>query len=222
MALWHYTVVTSSNMQFTPAHQWRLLCCGAIETALAKAMSLSSIEPSKLKPLQGKVFCFALSELSWPMYWIFSDEIQILSDYSGNVDVRVKADATQLLKLREGENLTELIKQDKLSIEGDLGLLQQFSQFLQQLDPDVVEPLSRYIGDAPAHWLTNGLARAKSDLQMVARKTWSHLGQLATEEYQIAPHKLEFIRHCDRIEQLVTQVTSLEQRIAKLKDNITP
>ncbi|WP_417763411.1 ubiquinone biosynthesis accessory factor UbiJ [Shewanella sp.] len=209
-------------MQFTPVHQWRLLCCGAIETALAKAMSLSTIEPNKLKPLLGKVFCFELSELSWPMYWVFSDEIQILSDYSAAVDVRVKADATQLLKLREGQNLTELIKQDKLSIEGDLALLQQFSQFLQQLNPDVVEPLSRYIGDAPTHWLTTGLARAGSELRTVASKTWSHLGQLATEEYQVAPHKLEFIRQCDRIEELVTQVTSLEQRIAKLKDITTP
>lgn len=209
-------------MQFTPAHQWRLLCCGAIETALEKALHLSNIEPNKLQPLHGKVFCFELTQLSWPMYWVFHDDIQVLSDYSANVDVRVKADATQLMKLHEGESLTELIKQDKLTIEGDLALLQQFSQFLQQLNPDVVEPLSHYIGDAPAHWLTSGISRAASELKTVGRKTWSHLGQLATEEYQVAPHKLEFIRQCDRIEELVTQVTSLEQRISKLKDITTP
>ncbi|QSX35564.1 SCP2 sterol-binding domain-containing protein [Shewanella avicenniae] len=205
-------------MQFSPAQQWRLVCCGAIETALAKAIALSHIDASKLKPLSGKVFCFELRQLSWPLYLLFSEQIQVMSHYPATVDVRVKADATQLLKLHEGESLTELIKQDKLAIEGDLALLQQFSQFLQLINPDVVEPLSRYIGDAPAYWLTSHTVRAVDELKSIGLKTWSHLGQLATEEYRVAPHKLEFIRHCDRIDDLVSAVDLLEQRIAKLKD----
>ncbi|WP_037444043.1 SCP2 sterol-binding domain-containing protein [Shewanella mangrovi] len=206
-------------MQFTPAEQWHLFCCGAIETALAQAIALSHIEPNKLKPLAGKVFCFELRQLPWPLYLLFSEQIQVLGHYQAPVDVRVKADVTQLLKMHEGESLTELIKQDKLTIEGDLALLQQFSQFLQLLNPDVVEPLSRYIGDAPAYWLTSNASRAVDELKNIGRKTWSHLGQLATEEYRVAPHKLEFIRHCDRIDDLVGAVDLLEQRIAKLKDH---
>ncbi|MFQ6371884.1 SCP2 domain-containing protein [Shewanella sp. YIC-542] len=203
-------------------NQCRLLCCGTLETALAKLVDAAGTDALLLKPLHGKVFCFQLQQLSWPLYLVFANEIQVLSDYQGTADVKVIGDATELYRLREGESLTELIKQDKLRIEGDLTLLQQFSGFLQHVRPDLAEPLSRWIGDAPAYWLSSTVLRTGNALQQVFRKTCSHLGQLATEEYQIAPHKLEFIRHCDKIEALSAAVDTLDQRIARLKDKISP
>ncbi|MCL1075251.1 ubiquinone biosynthesis accessory factor UbiJ [Shewanella dokdonensis] len=202
--------------------QWRLLSCSALETALAKLVQAAGSEALRLKPLHGKVFCFQLQQLSWPLYLVFANEIQVLSDYQGIVDVKVIGNATDLYRLREGESLTELIKQDKLRIEGDLTLLQQFSNFLQNVSMDIAEPLSTLLGDAPAYWLSSSANRASEGLRQVLQKTWSHLGQLATEEYKVAPHKLEFIRHCDRIDELTAAVDALEQRIATLKDKISP
>ncbi|TCN77998.1 ubiquinone biosynthesis accessory factor UbiJ [Shewanella fodinae] len=202
--------------------QRRLLGCGALEAALAKLVQAAGNEALRLKPLHGKVFCFELKQLSWPLYLVFANEIQVLSDYQGNVDVKVIGDAADLYRLREGESLTELIKQDKLRIEGDLTLLQQFSNFLQNVRIDIAEPLSKLLGDAPTYWLTTGANRASDGCKQVLQKTWSHLGQLATEEYKVAPHKLEFIRHCDRIDELTAAVAALEQRIATLKDKISP
>ncbi|MDF0535197.1 SCP2 sterol-binding domain-containing protein [Shewanella sp. A32] len=202
--------------------QWRLLNCGALELALTKLVQAAGVEALRLKPLHGKVFCFQLQQLSWPLYLVFANDIQVLSEYQGSVDVKVIGDAADLYRLREGESLTELIKQDKLRIEGDLTLLQQFSHFLQNVRLDIAEPLSKVVGDAPAYWLSNGVSQANIHLKQILNKTWSHLGQLATEEYKVAPHKLEFIRHCDRIEELTAAVNALEQRIATLKDKISP
>ena len=53
---------------------------------------------------------------------VFAKEIQVLSRYEGDVDVGLHADATTLYRVTEGA-ITELIKQDKLSLES-LNLLQ--------------------------------------------------------------------------------------------------
>ncbi len=99
--------------------QWRLLCCAALEMALEKVTDQAEGEYARLKSLHGKVLCLQLSQLNWPLYLVFAKKIQVLSSYEGEAAVTVKADATTLYRLGEGESLTELIKQDKLVIEGN-------------------------------------------------------------------------------------------------------
>ncbi|WP_394201610.1 SCP2 domain-containing protein [Shewanella waksmanii] len=193
-----------------------LFICGAIETALDKVLTQSHEAYAKLHTLHGKVLCLQLSQLDWPIYLIFSKKIQVYSQYQGDVTTTVYADLTTLYQLTEGDNLTELIKQDKLRLEGDLNLLQTFSHFMQNVDIDFAEPLSKYLGDAPTHMLQQGLMQAKQGLIKVLLKSRDHVGQLTTEEYGLAPHKLEFIHLDDRIDELVADVDAIEQRILRL------
>ncbi|QFU21155.1 SCP2 sterol-binding domain-containing protein [Shewanella eurypsychrophilus] len=193
-----------------------LLLSAGLETALKQVVAQSPQEYAKLRTLHGQVLCIQLSQLSWPLYFIFASEIQVLGKYEGEVTTKVNADITTLYQLTEGANLTELIKQDKLSIEGDLSLLQTFSHYLQHVEFDFAEPLSNYLGDAPTHFLSQGVKQAKSDLLQVLNKSRSHIGQLTTEEYKLAPHKIEFIHLGDRIDDLVVDVDAIETRINQL------
>jgi len=122
----------------------------------------------------------------------------------------------------EGANLTELIKQDKLKLEGDLNLLQSFSQYLRGIEFDFAEPISRYLGDGPTHKLISTGHQAKGFALEVLRKTRSHLGQLAVEEYRLAPHPIELLHFRDQMDDLVADTRAIEQRIAQLRDQIKP
>ncbi|MCK8045791.1 SCP2 sterol-binding domain-containing protein [Shewanella sp. 1CM18E] len=197
-----------------------LIACAAIEISLNKLISQSPEDYAKLRSLHGKVLCIQLSQLNWPLYFLFAKEIQVFSRYEGEVTTKVNADVTTLYQLTEGANLTELIKQDKLSLEGDLSLLQTFSHYMQQIDVDFSEPLSRYIGDVPTHFISQGFKQAKSDLTNVLRKTRSHLGQLTTEEYRLAPHKLEYIHLSDKIDDLATDVDAVSTRVDQLINRV--
>ncbi|MCL1142144.1 ubiquinone biosynthesis accessory factor UbiJ [Shewanella gaetbuli] len=202
-------------------NHFALLTCAAIETGLTKLPASAQQEYARLKNLHGKVFCIELSQLSWPIYLIFAKQIQVMSRFEGDTHVTVKADASTLYQLKEGANLTELIKQDKLSIEGDLQLLQTFSHFMQHIEFDLEEPLSRYIGDGLTHKVVSTSQLLGQELSTVFNKTLSHLSQLTTEEYRLAPHKIEYIHFRDNLEQLVTQTDQIEQRIAQLRDTLT-
>lgn len=199
-----------------------LLACAAIETGLKKLQAQAGDDYSRQRQLHGKVFRIQLSQLSWPFYLVFAKEIQVLSCYEGDVDVSLHADATTLYRVSEGANLTELIKQDKLKLEGDLNLLQSFSQYLRGIEFDFAEPISRYLGDGPTHKLICSSHQAKDFALEVLRKTRSHLGQLAVEEYRLAPHPIELMHFRDQMDDLVADTRAIEQRIAQLRDQIKP
>ncbi|WP_413491158.1 SCP2 domain-containing protein [Shewanella baltica] len=199
-----------------------LLVCAAIETGLKKLQAQAGDDYSRQRQLHGKVFRIQLSQLSWPLYLVFAKEIQVLSRYEGDVDVSLHADATTLYRVSEGANLTELIKQDKLKLEGDLNLLQSFSQYLRGIEFDFAEPISRYLGDGPTHKLISTGHQAKGFALEVLRKTRSHLGQLAVEEYRLAPHPIELLHFRDQMDDLVADTRAIEQRIAQLRDQIKP
>ena len=204
-----------------PNH-FALLTCAAIETAFDQLPAQAKNDYARQKSLHGKVFCIQLSQLSWPIYLVFAKKIQVLSDYDAEVAVMVKADLSTLYQLTEGANLTELIKQDKLSLDGDIQLLQTLSHYLQHIHFDLAEPLSRYIGDAPTHKLVTSAKQFSVDVKLVIQKTRSHISQLTTEEYRLAPHKIEWLHFRDNLDELISQTDAVEAKIAQLRDKITP
>ena len=199
-----------------------LLTCAAIETAFEQLPAQAKNDYARQKSLHAKVFCIQLSQLSWPIYLVFAKKIQVLSYYDAEVAVTVKADLSTLYQLTEGANLTELIKQDKLSLEGDIQLLQTLSHYLQHIHFDLAEPLSRYIGDAPTHKLVTSAKQFSVDVKLVIQKTRSHISQLTTEEYRLAPHKIEWLHFRDNLDELISQTNAVEAKIAQLRDKITP
>lgn len=193
-----------------------LLLSAAIETALQQAVKQSPQAYAKQHTLHGKVLCIQLTQLSWPIYLLFAKEIQVFSQYDGEITTQVEVDITTLYRLTEGANLTELIKQDKLKLEGDLNLLQSFSHFMQQVEFDFAEPLSKWIGDAPTHMLQQGAKQLRQGLADIFNKSRDHVGQLVVEEYRLSPHKIEFIHFSDRIDELKDDTDVLSQRIERL------
>lgn len=193
-----------------------LLLSAAIETALQQTVKQSPQAYAKQHTLHGKVLCIQLTQLSWPIYLLFAKEIQVFSQYDGEITTQVEVDITTLYRLTEGANLTELIKQDKLKLEGDLNLLQSFSHFMQQVEFDFAEPLSKWIGDAPTHMLQQGVKQLRQGFADIFNKSRDHVGQLVVEEYRLSPHKIEFIHFSDRIDELKDDTDALSQRIERL------
>ncbi|MGI2260261.1 ubiquinone biosynthesis accessory factor UbiJ [Shewanella sp. GXUN23E] len=202
--------------------EWPLLLCATIESALNQMIAQAPQEYARAK-LDGKLVRIRLTQLPFALTLVFTRrQVQVQSRHDGEVSVNVSADAATLVKLGEGAQLTELIKQDKLQLEGDLATLQALSQFLQQNPLDLAEPVSRYLGDAPTHKLFATLKSGQTLASKVLRGTRDHLSELAIEEYRIAPGRLEYLHFKDQLDDLCRDVGDVQSRIQKLMDKVTP
>ncbi|WP_375321491.1 SCP2 domain-containing protein [Aliivibrio logei] len=190
---------------------------GVMETGLNTLLKESPDSKAALLRLKGKIIHVHLNEVNKDFYFIFSQQqVDILSKFEGEVDCYLALNLSVLPQLREQNNITQLIKQDKLVLEGDLNLGQQFSALLTELKPDVEEKLSQYTGDIVAHTLVSGVKSSACWVKKQITRQTRHAAEVLTEEWKIAPAPLEIAHFCDQVFEVDTQLAELDARLTRL------
>ncbi|MEJ2766506.1 SCP2 domain-containing protein [Photobacterium sp. MCCC 1A19761] len=192
------------------------LVTGAIETSLNALLKDDADSQRRLARLRGKAISVTLNEFNKQLIFIFSQQIDVLAAYEGDVDCRLALNLSVLPELRQQANLTQLIKADKLSLDGDIQLAQQFSSLLSGLKPDVAEILSQYTGDIVAHTVVSGFKNGVETLRRGAERRQRDLAEVITEEWRLAPQALEVAYFADQVDDLRTDVARLESRLNQI------
>ncbi|WP_375754066.1 SCP2 domain-containing protein [Vibrio sp. HN007] len=196
------------------------MATAAIETALNSLIKESHEQSKQLLRLKGQVLQIHLIEVDKTLTFIFSQQIDVLANYEGKPDSYLSLHLSALPELRDESNITRLIKQEKIELEGDIKLVQSFSQLLKDIKPDIEERMSRYTGDIVAHTVVQGAKEIGCWVKKQARKHESHLAQVLTEEWRIAPPPLEVAFFCDQVDDVKNQAEKLESRLAKLLERV--
>ncbi|EPM4294624.1 ubiquinone biosynthesis accessory factor UbiJ [Vibrio fluvialis] len=170
----------------------------------------------RLARLKGQVIQVHLKEINKTLTFIFSQQIDVLANYEGEPDCYLSLNLSVLPELREQANITKLIKQDKLVLEGDIQLAQKFSQLMTDCKPDIEEWLSRVTGDVVAHTVVQGAKNVGALLSAQVSKHQNHLAQVLTEEWRVAPGSLEIAYFCDQVDDVKSQAARLESRLNQL------
>ncbi|MCG7584107.1 SCP2 domain-containing protein [Photobacterium sp. OFAV2-7] len=189
---------------------------GAVETSLNTLLKDDAESQRRLGRLRGKVISVTINEFGKTLIFIFSQQIDVLAVYEGEVDCELALNLTVLPELRQQANLTQLIKADKLALEGDIQLAQQFSALLSGLKPDVEEKLSQYTGDIVAHTLVSGLKTGAQRIRQGAKRRQRDLAEVITEEWKLAPQALEIAHFADQVDDLKSDVARFEARLDQL------
>ncbi|WP_058120334.1 SCP2 domain-containing protein [Photobacterium kishitanii] len=189
---------------------------GAIETALNQLVKDDADSQRRLSRLRGKVISVTLNEFGKTLYFIFSQQIDVLAVYEGDVDCQLALNLTVLPELRQQANVTQLIKADKLALDGDLQLAQHFSSLLSGLKPDLEEKLSHYSGDIVAHTVVSSVKSSGQFLQQRLLKRQQNLAQTLTEEWRLLPQPLEIAYFADQVDDLKSDVACFEARLNQL------
>ncbi|MDT8869550.1 ubiquinone biosynthesis accessory factor UbiJ [Vibrio fluvialis] len=170
----------------------------------------------RLARLKGQVIQVHLKEINKTLTFIFSQQIDVLANYEGEPDCYLSLNLSVLPELREQANITKLIKQDKLVLEGDIQLAQKFSQLMTDCKPDIEEWLSRVTGDVVAHTVVQGAKNVGALLSAQVSKHQNHLAQVLTEEWRVAPGPLEIAYFCDQVDDVKSKAARLESRLNQL------
>lgn len=191
------------------------LLSATLESAINRVLALDENSAKRLRPLAGKRLALHLQELSQPLLFVFSQRIDILV-CDDEPDCLISLSVSTLPQLTDSSQLTELIRQQKLSVRGDMQLAQDMSALFKELDIDWQEHVSRYTGDVVAHhlgrvvrdgsqWLSNKAALVKRQLR----------DALAEEKPVLVPkgRQLQFNRDLDA---LTKRTEALDKRIAAL------
>lgn len=192
------------------------LVTAAIETTLNTLIQDDPELVRRLSRLKGQVIQVHLKEFNKTLTFIFSQQIDVLAAYEGKSNCYLSLNVSILPELREQANITQLIKQDKLVLEGDIQLAQKFAQLITDCKPDVEEWLSRLTGDVLAHALVQGVKDIGQALQSQRSKHQNHLSQVLTEEWRLLPSSLEVAYFCDQVDDLNSQAARIEAKIQHL------
>jgi ubiquinone biosynthesis protein UbiJ len=198
------------------ASQLAPFATAAIETAINRLVKENPEHGRRVTRLKGQVLQLHLKELDQDLIFVFSQQVDVLARYEGEPDCRLSLSLAVLPQLRDHSNITTLIKQEKIELDGDLKLAQSFADLLQAIRPDIEEWLSRYTGDIVAHTLVQGVRDTGNWLRQQAGRHQQHLAEVLTEEWRMAPPPLEVAHFCDQVEELHSDMTRLETRLKQL------
>ncbi|MCA3881382.1 SCP2 domain-containing protein [Vibrio vulnificus] len=192
------------------------LITAVIETSLNVLVKDNPDLEKRLLRLKGQMIQVHLQEVNKTLTFIFSQQIDVLANYEGQPDCYLSLKLAVLPDLKEQANITKLIKQDKLILEGDIQLAQKFAQLISDAKPDVEEWVSRVTGDVVAHSLAQGVKNVGGFVGRQAKKQQHHLAQVITEEWRLAPGPLEVAYFCDQVDDAKSDLARLEARLQKL------
>ncbi|WP_318442321.1 ubiquinone biosynthesis accessory factor UbiJ [Photobacterium leiognathi] len=189
---------------------------GAVETALNQLIKDDADSQRRLTRLRGKVISVKLNEFNKTMYFVFSHQIDVLAGFEGEVDCQLALNLSVLPELRQQANLTQLIKADKLALDGDLQLAQHFSSLLSGLKPDFEDKLSEYTGDVVAHTLVSSVKSGSRFIRQGIKNRQRNLAEVITEEWRLLLQPLEMMHFCDQVDDLKSDVARFEARLNQL------
>lgn len=193
---------------------------GVMETGLNALLKESPESKITLHRLQEKIIHVHLNEVNKDLFFIFSQQqVDILSKFEGKADCYLALNLAVLPQLRRKNNLTQLIKQDKLVLEGDIDLAQQFSALLTEMKPDVEEKLSQYTGDIVAHTVVSGVKGGACWVKKHIDRQTRHVAEVLTEEWKVAPAPLEVAHFCDQVSDVERHLAELDVRLSRLLQN---
>lgn len=194
------------------------LLCATAENVSRKLIALDPTCQPALQRLQGKQLAVTLRDLNLTFVLSASPDALLFNQHNEATDCQICADISTLKQLRDPSQLTRLIKSDALQIDGDLHVAQLFSQFVQQLNPDWQQALSRYVGDALAYKISSTLAQLQQYIKLKSAQLAQVQLELAQDELMLAPSRLETDQFHQELNALQARVELLRRQLSKLQE----
>lgn len=195
---------------------WPGLLCTLGEKVLNPLVAMDPAAHHRLQRLQGKQLALQLRGIDFRLIITAQSNGLWLNSHQEPVDCAIATELSAIEQLSDPSQLTRLIRENKLQIDGDLQVLQQFSQFFQQLRPDWQEKLSSWIGDAAAHKAANAIHGLQQAISHYLQQTELTLQELAQDELQLTPVNAEIQQFSRDVSALAGRTDLLQRQLAGL------
>ena len=191
----------------------------ALEIAINKILALSTANVS-LEKLAQKTITLELTELGFPLSFTAcntsEDQNIVVTTLTEHSDCTIKTSISTLRELKAEQQITELIKQEKLDVTGDIKVAQQFASIAENLDIDWQSELASHIGDVPTHKLLQLGKRVSEKVQFATKQIKADASEYIVHEKRLAVTRSQVEYFNQQVTEVTNQVDDLNQRISQL------
>lgn len=194
------------------------LVTGSIETAInALLWREKALKPARQR-LIGKVLRIELKEFSSPLVLIFSErQVDVVGAWDGEADCTVITRVSVLPQLRNRQQLTALIRNNDLEVQGDLQVVQNLVSLADLAEFSPAELLAPYTGDVAAEGISKALSGGAKFIQHGLARQQRYVAETLTEEWRLAPGALEVAWFAEETTAVERDVAALTKRLEKLE-----
>lgn len=176
--------------------------CATVEFVVNQALALNLKGNNVLAPLEQKTLTIVLTELGFPLSFSINERKILVTSLLERSDCTIKTSGKTLLELKKEKQITALIKQEKLDVQGDIKVAQLFANIAESLDIDWQSEIAKHIGDIPVYKL-------------------SQLGKSLTEKFTFAAQQIqadasEWLVHEKRLVLTASQLHSFSQQVSEV------
>ena len=200
------------------------LLASTLELVANQVLSRSIAATHSLDKLAGLSLAISLSEFERPFCLHVCDgKLLITTPEHANLtaDCIISSSISTLIELKSEQQLTELIKQDKLDIEGNIKVAQQFAGLVEQLDIDWASELEQHIGDIATHKVLT-LARAiNKKIAFAGRQIQADASEYLIHEKALVVTQSELNLHHEQVSSTVRSLEQLERKLSQIEQRIT-
>jgi ubiquinone biosynthesis protein UbiJ len=192
----------------------------SIELMINKVLSLNT-DPIDLKKLEQKTLTIVLSELNFPISFTVTSNKVIVSGLTERADCTINTSIKTLQALQAEQPLTELIKQNKLDLTGDIKIAQQFIQLAENLNIDWQSELAAHIGDMPTHKLMQLSKQVMNKVQFATKQIKADASEYIVHEKHLVVTRSQISNFNQQVNQINNRVDQLALRIEVLTKGLT-
>jgi ubiquinone biosynthesis protein UbiJ len=128
--------------------------CSTVEFAVNQALALNINGSNVLSALEQKTLTILLTELGFPLSFSINENNVLVTSLTERSDCTINTSVKTLLELKKEQQITELIKQEKLDVQGDIKVAQLFANIAESLEIDWQSEIAKHIGDIPTYKLS--------------------------------------------------------------------
>ena len=139
---------------------------------------------------------------------------------AGDADVRICGSASALAMLARG--IDQLPSTAKVSVHGDIALLQKARAAVARLRPDFDEPLARLLGDELAYPVSRALREAASMARRTVREVGDDCKEFLGEESGLLAARDELQDFADEVDRLRDALARLDKRVLRVASALGP
>jgi len=185
-----------------------------LELLINKALLLNINKGLSLQTVSEKTLTLELAELAFPLSFTVSSQAKVMvSSLTERSDCTISTSVSTLKKLKEEQQITQLIKQGELDVIGDVKIAQQFAAIAQSLEIDWQSELAKHIGDVPTHKILQFGNK-------VTKSLGKHSTLLQADVGEYIVHEKRLVASSGQVKRFNQQVADVSNKVDKINSRI--